>query len=334
MDTEFIVILQKLVAEQGKETLLNTAKCKAFLSDYTRGEFKKESRVFLLALDAGVQKAIDTAENISVCKKQQIRMLHEDFYLVEKVATNIVDTLAFILRGDTTKTAVKPEAEKATTKKPTAKKKTKPRMPVIETTQKTETQASETLDPNIKYRNLFEAYKDGKLPFAQGYIISSFFSETSSYSIYEIVSYARLWEIFVTAEGLQFATSGKKLYILVEPPTYHLKHQEPVSRSKSSGEFIPLRFNELDIITTKNQTKIMIAKEPIESFGSFTVLEPKGSNFAVVFYQLPDMFVSIATFIKESLKKQRKVAESDAREAARRIAMTIEKSMEFKAKYE
>jgi hypothetical protein len=46
------------------------------------------------------------------------------------------------------------------------------------------------------------------------------------------------------------------------------------------------------------------------------------------------MFTSITAFFKESLNKQRKVAESEAREAARRIAATIEKSMGFKGEYE
>jgi hypothetical protein len=232
-------------------------------------------------------------------------------------------------------TVKKPAVKKPAVKKPElVNKLAESSMPEVEITPNTETTVSEALDPNIKYRNLFEAYRDGKLPFAQGYIISSFFSENTSYSIYEIVSYAGLKEIFMTAEGLQFVTGGKKLYILVEPETYHLKHVEPVSRSKTDGEHIPLRFSELEIITTKKQTKIMIAKEPIESFGAFTILEPKGSNFAVVFYQLPDMFASIATFFKESLNKQRKVPENEAKDASRRIAATIEKSMGFKGEYE
>jgi hypothetical protein len=185
----------------------------------------------------------------------------------------------------------------------------------------------ETLDLNEKYCNLFEAYKERKLPFDQGYIISSFFSEASLYSIYEVFYYASLKEIFVTSEGLHFITSGKKLYILVEPPTYQLKNQEPVSRSKSSGEYIPFRFNEMDIITTKNQTKIMIAKEPINLFGCYTVFEPKGSNFALLFYQLPDMFASIATLFKESLNKHGKIYENDAMETGWCIATTIKKTM-------
>jgi len=39
MEQSFITILQKLVTEQGREALLNLAKCKAFLADYTHGEY-------------------------------------------------------------------------------------------------------------------------------------------------------------------------------------------------------------------------------------------------------------------------------------------------------
>jgi hypothetical protein len=42
MDSTFITILQKLISEQGKEALLNPAKCKALLADYTHGEYKKD----------------------------------------------------------------------------------------------------------------------------------------------------------------------------------------------------------------------------------------------------------------------------------------------------
>jgi hypothetical protein len=103
MEQGFIDILKKLIDEQGKEALLNSAKCKAFLADYTKNEYKKESRLLLQALDVGVQRAIDTTKEIAICKKQQIRLLHEDYGLDEKIAADIVDTLALILRGDTSK---------------------------------------------------------------------------------------------------------------------------------------------------------------------------------------------------------------------------------------
>jgi RNA polymerase subunit RPABC4/transcription elongation factor Spt4 len=184
---------------------------------------------------------------------------------------------------------------------------------------------------DVPFRNLFDAYRQKKLPFAQGYIVSSFFSETSFYSIYEIVSYAGIKEIFMTEEGLQFITGGKKLYVLIEPDSYQLKFQEPVSRT--DGERIPKRFSELEEIITKNQFKIYIAKEPNESFGSFTILNPTGSNFAVVFYQSPDIYQSLAEFFVESLNRQRRVPEHDARLAAQKITDILVKHMSFEGEY-
>jgi len=129
MDPEFIAILQKLIAEQGRETLLNSVKCKAFLADYTRNEYKKESRLLLQALDAGVQKAIDKAENITICKKQQIRALSEEYSLAEERAVEVVDTLALVLRGDKSKTEIRKEEPK------TEKAKRKPRAVAVNSQQ-------------------------------------------------------------------------------------------------------------------------------------------------------------------------------------------------------
>jgi len=98
MNPMFIDILQKLAAEHGKEALLNSAKCKAFLADYTKGEYKKEKRFLLQALESDVQKAIYNAEDIAYCKKIQTDILMEDYGLAEDVAADVVDTLALILR--------------------------------------------------------------------------------------------------------------------------------------------------------------------------------------------------------------------------------------------
>jgi len=104
MDKGFVNILQKLISEQGKEALLNPAKCKAFLADYTKGEYKKESRLLLQALEAGVHKAIDTTEELEICKKQQARVLQNEYFLAAEIASDVIDTLALILRGETPKT--------------------------------------------------------------------------------------------------------------------------------------------------------------------------------------------------------------------------------------
>ena len=102
MNKDFIAILQKIISEQGKETFLNVAKFKALLSDYTKGEYKKESRVLLLAYEAGTQKAIEETNELQLCKKQQISLLQEEFLIAEEAAKNVVNALALILKGDKT----------------------------------------------------------------------------------------------------------------------------------------------------------------------------------------------------------------------------------------
>jgi uncharacterized protein with PIN domain len=108
MNTEFVDILKKLIAEQGKEALLNPVKCKAFLADYTHGDYKKENRLLLQSLDAGVQKAIDTTDELEICKKQQTRVLQEEYFLASETAADVVETLALVLREDKQKEKQKP----------------------------------------------------------------------------------------------------------------------------------------------------------------------------------------------------------------------------------
>jgi len=212
------------------------------------------------------------------------------------------------------KPAVKPVAKPAA--KPVAKPAAKPKV------------ASE----NVKFRNLFEAFSQGKLPFAEGYIVSSFLSEKTAYAIYEIISYAGVKEIFPSGEGLQFIAGGKKLHVLVENDTYATKFVEPVSRAQ--GESIPKRFNELEKIIARNQTTIYVAKEPNEVTGSFTILKPVSINFAVVFYDLPDLYSNLASFFEKSLNMDRKIPQSDAKKAAQLITTTLEKTMSFKGNFQ
>jgi hypothetical protein len=108
MDQGFIDILKKLVNEQGEETLLDPVKCRNFLNDYTRGEYKRESRQLLKAVEAGVSKAIHATSELTICIKQQHKKLYEDHDMDAAIALDVVNVLAQFLRKD----AVKEDAEK------------------------------------------------------------------------------------------------------------------------------------------------------------------------------------------------------------------------------
>jgi hypothetical protein len=184
----------------------------------------------------------------------------------------------------------------------------------------------------VKAMDLFDAYRQSQLPKNEGYIISSFFSPNSAYSIYEIVSYSGVKSIYLNDTGLTFQTNGKKLYILIEPATYPNKSIEPYVRIQT--EQIPLRFSELEQITARNQSKIMISKQPIGSFSSFTILKPMGVNFALVFYNRPDLFSTLQVFFEKTFNREAGIPQADAKKGAKQVAEIVETTMNFKGEYE
>jgi len=52
--------------------------------------------------------------------------------------------------------------------------------------------------------DLFDAYAKNALPKDHGYVVTSFFSNNSVYSRYEIVSYNNVKSIYPNEEGLTF----------------------------------------------------------------------------------------------------------------------------------
>jgi hypothetical protein len=183
----------------------------------------------------------------------------------------------------------------------------------------------------IRALDLFDDYVNNKLPKAEGYIISSFFNINTAYSIYEIVSYSGVKTIYLNDSGLTFQTNGNKLHVLVEPASYPGKSVEPFVRPER--EQIPLRFSELEIITAKNQSKLMIAREPIMSFSSFTILKPTGVNFALVFYRLPGLYASLTLFFEKTLNQEAGIPQADAKKGARKISEIVETSMNFRSDF-
>jgi len=175
----------------------------------------------------------------------------------------------------------------------------------------------------LKAVDLFKAYSESKLPSDGGYIVSSFLDATSAYSRYEVVAYSGVKSIVLTSEGLTFQTDGNKLFVLAEPANYAQKHLEPFRRN--AKDQIPHRFVELDILTAKNQTKVMVSKSPLMTYGSFTILQPSGENVAFLFYNLPDVHASIAKFFSTALNKEATVPRTDADKAGKLVVEGLKK---------
>jgi len=179
-----------------------------------------------------------------------------------------------------------------------------------------------------KAMDLFEAYEQHQLPLDEGYIVSSFFKDDSSYSIYEVVSYSTVKDIYIAGNGLNFQTNGKKLYLLVEPANYPYKSIEPVFREMNYQ--VPLRFKEANVITCKNLSHVIFNKKPTESLSSFTVIRPTGINFSFIFYARDDVFASIELFFEKTLNQEARLPLDDSKKIAKTFATTCEKTLIWK----
>ncbi len=177
----------------------------------------------------------------------------------------------------------------------------------------------------IKAMDLFDAYQKSALPKEEGFLVSSFFSTHTAYSRYEVVSYANVKSIYPNEAGLTFQTDGKKLYILVEPSNYHQKGMEPYVRP--SNEQIPLRFSELELHTTKNQSKVFYGKNCVHTYGSFTIMRPTGMNFSFVFYKLPDVYESLQLFFEKTFNKEAGIPLADSKKIAAAVTEKVKAEM-------
>ena len=173
----------------------------------------------------------------------------------------------------------------------------------------------------LRAMELYEAYEKNMLPKDEGYVVSAFYLPDSPYSILEIISYSEVKNFFASTDSLTFQSNGKKIYILVEPSSYNHKSQEPYVRP--SKYQIPLRFNDLNIYTCKNQYKVMYNKEPQMMMTSFTVLKPTGHNFSLIVFQQDDIQKTLAKLFQSALHNESNVPLNDSKVISEDLAEMI-----------
>ncbi len=173
----------------------------------------------------------------------------------------------------------------------------------------------------LRAMELYEAYEKNMLPKDEGYVISAFYLSDSPYSILEVISYSEVKNFFASNDSLTFQSNGKKIYILVEPSSYNHKSQEPYVRP--SKHQIPLRFNDLNIYTCKNQYKVMYNKEPQMVMTSFTVLKPSGNNFSLIVFQQDDIKQTLSRLFQSALHNESNVPMNDSKVIGEDLAEMI-----------
>jgi hypothetical protein len=97
MKAEFTVLVQQLIAAQGRDALFNSTKCKAFLAT-AQGANISEKRLLQQAVESGITSGIANASNIAAYKAQAAQKLQADYFLAPNVANGVVDVLIGLIR--------------------------------------------------------------------------------------------------------------------------------------------------------------------------------------------------------------------------------------------
>jgi hypothetical protein len=58
MDNNFESLIARFLTEYGPDILDNRSRCRALLNDWAKGDFKRETRLFLTAIEAGCNTKI------------------------------------------------------------------------------------------------------------------------------------------------------------------------------------------------------------------------------------------------------------------------------------
>jgi rubrerythrin len=103
MTASFQSILTRIIQERGIAILENAAKFNGLLQDYTQGQFKKESRLLLQALEIGAYKELSQSEDPDFSKQKLIRKLQDEYGTAKEAAEEIITNLVSVL-GDREKT--------------------------------------------------------------------------------------------------------------------------------------------------------------------------------------------------------------------------------------
>ena len=173
-----------------------------------------------------------------------------------------------------------------------------------------------------KIMDLFEAYTNEELPREGGFIITEHLDDSSRYARYEVISYGNVKDIYLVEDGIMFQADGRKIFVLFEPLNYSSKHVEPAYRDDAHR--IPYRLKELEVIATKRQEKIMVAKEPVETYTAFTIANDTGLNTSYVVYRDESTPRTILGFFEQSFWKTLNNTRTDAKNACEAIKAPLQ----------
>jgi hypothetical protein len=99
VDKQFVVFIQNFFKLYGKAILNNLSKCKSLLLDHAKGEYKKEIRLLLQALEINCHTTILKSNDLNFTRISLINQLKNEFFISEEVSTELINLLLFELKN-------------------------------------------------------------------------------------------------------------------------------------------------------------------------------------------------------------------------------------------
>jgi len=97
---EFTDIFKKLISDNGIEVLDDTRNCRALLSDYACGEYKRDIDLLAKILEKNFHKRLEKCSDREIEKKRLAKQMYEDFGFDIKLAYNVISRLSHVLFND------------------------------------------------------------------------------------------------------------------------------------------------------------------------------------------------------------------------------------------
>ena len=99
IDKQFKIFLHKFIKLHNIEVFNDIPKCKSFLLDYAKGEYKKEIRLLLQALEINCHNAIKKSNDLNITRISLINQLQSEYFISEEIAVSLIDLLLSVIKG-------------------------------------------------------------------------------------------------------------------------------------------------------------------------------------------------------------------------------------------
>jgi len=99
MDKQFAKFLHDFVKKYKTDIFSDFSKCKSLLLDHAKGEFKKEIRLLLQALELGCHTIILSSNDLNLTRMALIRQFQNEYFISEEISSALIDMLLLELRS-------------------------------------------------------------------------------------------------------------------------------------------------------------------------------------------------------------------------------------------